>query len=36
MRFSKPRAEFFVIGPGRIVNHIVPPNGLGQNFALGR
>jgi hypothetical protein len=34
--FGEPGAEFFIVRPARIVDHIVPPNGLGQNFALGR
>src|SRR5450432_559501 len=34
--FGEPSAEFLIVRPGRIVDHIVPPNGLGQDFALGR
>jgi hypothetical protein len=33
---SSRSAKFFVIRSGRVVNHIVPPDGLGQNFTLRR
>ena len=36
VRFSEPGAEFFVVRPGRVVNDVVPPDGLDKNFALGR
>ena len=36
VRFSEPSAEFFVVRPGRVVNDVVPPDGLDKNFALDR
>ena len=34
--FGQMRAELFIIRTGRVVDDIVPPDRLGQNFALGR
>jgi hypothetical protein len=36
MLFYKLRAELLIIGSGGIVDDIVPPDRLGQNFAIGR
>ena len=34
--FGQTGAEFFIVRAGRVVDDIVPPDGLGQNFAIER
>jgi hypothetical protein len=35
VRLSQLRAELLVVRPGRVVDDIVPPDGLVENFAIG-